>query len=130
MPGTAVVERIDGFTRLEEYIRVLGGAAQDGMFRRQGAGAMGADEFIVDHGAQVVIGQLFDLGDFMRGAEAIEEMQEGHACFQRGGLGDQGHVMRFLNRAGGQHGPTGLAAGHHIGVVAKDGEGMRCHGAG
>ena len=68
------------------------------------------------------IGQLLDLVDLMRGAEAIEEVQEGHARFKRGGLGDQRHILRFLNRARSQQRKTGRADGHHIRVIAKDRE--------
>ena len=50
----------------------------------------------------------------MRGAEAIEEMQEGDAGFKRGCLGNQGIVMRFLDGAGGQHGKTGRAGSYHV----------------
>ena len=91
---------------------------------------MSAHQIIVDHRPQIIIGQLFDLGDFMRGAEAIEEMQEWHTRFQRGSLGDQGHVMRFLHRAGWHHRPAALAGGHHIRVIPEDGQGMRGHRAG
>ena len=66
----------------------------------------------------------------MRGAEAIKEMDKGHARFQRGSLGNQGKIVRFLDRTGSQHCPTGLAASHYVRMVAKNGKGMRCHGAG
>ena len=49
------VIRINRFTGLEEYIRVLGRAAQDRVFGRHGTGAMSPDKFIVQHGAQIVI---------------------------------------------------------------------------
>ena len=68
------------------------------------------------------VGELLDLGDFVRGAEAVEEVQEGNARFERGGLRDQRHVHDFLHRVGGQHAEAGGAGGHHVAVVAEDGE--------
>ena len=82
MPGTAGIERVDRLACLEEDIRVLGSAAQDGMFGGQGPGAVGADQFVIDHGAQVIVSQLFDLVDLVRGAEAVEEVQERDARLQ------------------------------------------------
>ena len=70
---------------------------------------MRADQILVDHGAHVVGGELLDLGDFVRGAEAVEEMQEGDARFQGGGLGDERHVHHFLHRVRGQHAEAGGA---------------------
>ena len=71
------------------------------------------------------VGELLDLGDFVRGAEAVEEMQERDARFQRGGLRDQRHVHDFLHRIRGQHAEAGGARGHHVAVVAEDRERLR-----
>ena len=80
--GAGRIEGIGGFARLEEDVGILGRAADDGTIGRERAGAMGADQVVVDHGAHVVGGKLFDLGHFVRGAEAVEEVQEGHARLQ------------------------------------------------
>jgi hypothetical protein len=70
---------LHGLARLEEDVGVLGRAAQHRAVRAQRALAVGADEPLVDHRAQVVVGQQLDLVDLVRGAEAVEEVHEGHA---------------------------------------------------
>ena len=97
---------------------------------RERAGAVGAHQFVVDHGAQVVGRELLDLGDFVRGAETVEEVEEGDARFQAGGLRDQRHIHDFLHRVGRQHAEAGGARGHDVAVVAEDGERMGGQGAG
>ena len=84
----------------------------------------------VNHGAQVVIRHVFHLADFVRGAEAIEEMQEGQARSERGGVRDEGEVHHFLDRIRRQQGKARGARRHHVAMVAEDREGMRGHGAG
>ena len=76
--GNRGVVGIDRLTHLEIDIRVLGGAAQDGMFGGEGTRPVGTDQLIVQQGAKLFIRQLDDLVDFMGGAEAVEEVQEGH----------------------------------------------------
>ena len=71
-----------------------------------------------------------DLLDLVGGTESVEEMQEGHAGLNGRQVSHQGHVMGFLDGASGQHGESGLAAGHHVLVVAEDGQGVCGDGAG
>src|SRR5664279_4284007 len=61
----------------------------------------------------------------MRGAEAIEEMQEGYARLQRRGVRNQRQVHRLLHRVRRQQGESSLASGHGIRVIAEDGQGLR-----
>ena len=77
------VEWVARFPRLEENVRVLRRAAQHWPVRRESAGAMSEHEVVVDHRAQVVVGHHFNFRDFVRGAEAVEEMQKRHARFKR-----------------------------------------------
>ena len=56
----------------------------------------------------------------MRGAETIEEVNEGHARLERGQMGHGRQVHDLLHGAFAEHGKASLAAGHHILVVAKD----------
>ena len=128
--GGGQVVGVAGFARLEVDVGILRGAADEGTVGGEGAGAVGEDEILVDHGADVVGGKLLDLGDFVRGAEAVEEVHEGEARFQGGGLGDQRHVHDFLHGVGGEHAEAGGARAHHVAVVAEDGEGLGGEGAG
>ena len=121
MVGAGQIEGINGFTRLEVDIGILGGAAEDRAVGGEGAGAMGVDQFLFDEGAHVVLGELFDFGDLMGGAESIEEVLEGDARFESGGLGDEGKIHHFLDGIGRQHGEAGGAGGHDVAVIAEDG---------
>ena len=76
---------------------------------------------LVEQGLQGGIRQRNDLGDFVRGAEAIEKMQHRDAPGERGGRGDGCHVLRLLDRIGGEEGEAGAARRHHVGVVAENG---------
>ena len=124
------VEGVAGLAGLEVGVGVLGGAAQHGRSGEsaRGGGRCTRSSSIMARRSSSV--EQLDLGDFVRGAEAVEEVQEGHAGLQRGGLGDQGEVLGLLHRVGGQHGEAGLAAGHDVGVVAEDGQGVGGQGAG
>ena len=124
------VKRIHRLATLEVNVRILGRAAQHRMVRRKGALTMRPHQVVVDHGAHVVEVQLFDLGHFMRGAEAVKEMQEGKPRFQRGCVRNQRQVHRFLNRVRRQHGKSRLAGCHRILVVAEDRKRLRRDGAG
>ena len=66
----------------------------------------------------------------MGGAEAVKEVDEGHPALDGGQMGHGGQVHDLLNAALGQHGKAGLAAGHHVGVVAEDVQGVGGHGTG
>ncbi len=81
---------------------------------------MGEDLIVVDHGAQIVLAQLMDLIDFMRGTEAVEEVDEGDARLQGGRMGDQRQILRLLHRGAAQHGEAGTAGRHHVLMVAED----------
>ena len=105
--GAGVVIGVDGLARLEVHIWVLGGAADHRVLRREAPGAVRLDQLIAHHAADLLVAEQLDLVDLRRGAEAIEEVQEGHPAFERGGLSDQGKVMRFLHRARSQHGKAG-----------------------
>ena len=62
------------------------------------------------------------LRDLVRGAEAVEEVEERHARRERGRVGDRGEVVGLLDRARAEQREAGLAAGHDVGVVAEDRE--------
>ena len=118
--GKRLVEAVGRLTSLEEDVRILRGAADDGPIRRKGAQAVLCYQIVVDHGAHVVKGQLLDFLDLVGGAETIEKVQEGNARPQRCRLGDQRHVHTFLRVVGGQHGPACAPAGHDVAVITKD----------
>ena len=82
----------------------------------------GIHKFLINHGAQSVVGDIGDLADFVRGAEAIEEVDERHATFQSRGMGDGGHIGSFLRVSATKHGEAGGSAGHDVSVIAENGK--------
>ena len=115
-----IVNGIDGLSHLEEDVGILRRSAEHGMIRRKRALAMLENALHINEHAHVVFGKHFDLVDFMRSAESVEEMQKGNARRKRHRLRDQRSVVRLLHRGGRQHGEAGAAHRHHVGVVAED----------
>ena len=111
---------VRSFAALEAHVRVHGGTAHDRMVGIERAAAMGADQIVVDHRADVGFIDQRQRVDLVRGTEAVEEMHERNARFQRGRLGDQCHVVRFLHRVRSQHGEARGAGGHDVRMIAED----------
>ena len=128
--GSSFVVGRSAFAGLEEDVGVLGGAAHDGGVGAEPVVSVVAHEVVVDEGPHVVVGDEFDLHLFVAGAEAVEEVDDGHAAFKGGHLGDQGHVFGFLHGRGGEHGPACVAHCHDVGVVSEDGEAVGGQGPG
>ncbi len=118
--GQLVVGRVAGLTMLEEDVAVLVGAAVVRMLRVEGVIAERLDGVHVAHLGQIVEVPHGDLLDLMRGAEAVEEVQERHAALDGGKVRHGGEVHDLLDVGLGEHGEAGLAAGHHVGVIAED----------
>ena len=125
--GEALVEGVGSLAGLEEDVGVLCGPADDGVVGRQGPGAVGADQVVVDHGRHVLPRQLLDLLHLVRGPEPVEVVEHGHPALQGRGLGDEGEVHDLLQRARAQVGPSRGAGGHDVAVVAEDGQRMGGH---
>jgi hypothetical protein len=75
MPGTAR-RRVDGLAALEVDVRVLRGAAQHRVVRVHGALRWASTDPRRSSRGRLAHGG--DLVHLVRGAEAVEEMQEGH----------------------------------------------------
>ena len=84
----------------------------------------------VAHILQILVIPHGDLLDLVAGAEAVEEVDEGNLALQRGQMRHGGEVHDLLHVALAQHGKAGLAAGHHVGVVAEDVQRLGGHGTG
>ena len=98
-PGDGEVERVGCLAGLEEDVRVLGGAAHHGRVGRQATGPEREDVVVADQRPDVVVIEDGDLVDLVRGAEAVEEMEERDPRPQRRGMRDQREVVRLLDRA-------------------------------
>ena len=97
-PRDCVIEDVGGLPGLEEDVGILSGASQHRPVGIERPEAMVGDEVFIDQPSQHPIVDELDLRYLMRGAEPIEEMEEGHTRFQRGEVGDDRHVLGFLDR--------------------------------
>jgi hypothetical protein len=122
-----VVKGIARFPGLEINVRVLRRAANAGPVGSQAVVAEGLDKSHarVHHGPQLFVRQGADFGHFVRGAKTVEEVKERHPRGEGRGMGHASQVLRLLHRAGGKHGKAGGAAGHHVGMIAKNGKRVR-----
>ena len=125
-----VVVAVAGLAMLEEDVAVLVRAAHGRMLRVERMVAERLDGIHIAHIGEVFVVPCGDLLHLMRGAEAVEEVQERDAALDRREMRDGGEIHDFLNVAFGQHAETGLAARHDVGMVAEDVQGLRGHGTG
>ena len=64
----------------------------------------------------------------MRGAETVEEVDEGNACLECSQMSYGREVHNLLYATFGQHGKTSLATSHHVAVVTEDTQRVGGHG--
>ncbi len=74
----------------------------------------------VEHGRQARLVDELDFLNLVRRAEAVEEVQERHARFERHDVRHARQIHHLLHRRGGQHGEPGLAGGHDVLVVSEN----------
>ena len=128
--GNSVIILIGRFTILEVDIGVLVGAAYMRMIGVHGTGAELLHGLVVQELAHIFIVDGFDLLYLMGGTEPVKEVHKGHGGLDGGQMGHQGQIHDFLYGSGGQHGKTGLTAGHNVAVIAENGQcmGRQCTG--
>ena len=85
---------------------------------------------MVDDFSEVIVVEDFDFLDFMGGAEAVEEVDEGDAAFDGGEVGDGAEVHDFLDAAAGEEGAAGGPGAHDVLVVTEDVERVGGKGSG
>ena len=124
-PGNRRVERVAAFAGLKKRVRVLRRAPEHRGVGGERPRAECRYVLVADQRAEDVLADQVDFAHLVRGAETVEEMHERHARAQRGRVGNGRHVLRFLHGGGRQHGHTDLAAGHHVRVVAENGQRVR-----
>ncbi len=124
-----VVEQVARLARLEEGVGVLGGPAEDRLVRRERAGPVSRHQVLGDHRPQILVRQLFDLRNLVRGAEAVKVVEHRNAGPQGRPLADRREVVGLLHRPRGQHPEPRLAARHDVGVIPEDRQRVRGHGA-
>ena len=119
-----IIILVPGLVDLEEDVGILGRTAQDRMLRVQSTGAERGQGVHVHHVLQVLIVPHLHFLDLVGGAEAIEEVQEGHPATDGRQMGHSTQIHDLLGVVAAQHGVAGGAAGHHIAVVSEDGQCM------
>ena len=126
--GQGVVVGVAGLTMLEENIAVLVRAAHVGALRIQGVLAERGNGVHVAHFLQIVVIPHGNLLDLVRGAEAVEEVDEGNAALDGGQMGHGSQIHNLLGIVLAQHGKAGLTAGHDVGVITEDVQSVRRNG--
>ena len=115
-----VVELVACLTMLEEDVAVLVRAAQHRALRVERTLAERFDRVVIDHLVEILEIPHFDLLNLVRGAEAVEEVQERHAALDRGKVCHSAEVHHFLRVRLGKHRKAGLAACVNVAVVAEN----------
>ena len=128
--GELAVIAVVGLAELEVDVGVIHQRAHAGIFGVQSVGTEASQSVIVHQLCKIAVLQRLHLLDLMAGAEAVEEVQERDPRLDGGQVCHAGQIHDLLHAAGVQHGKTGLAAVHHVGVVAENGECVGAHGAG
>ena len=118
--GDTVVVFVASLAVLEEYVTVLGHTACYGVGGVEGTCAEVGESLLVHQGSEVVLVHGLDLLDFVRCAETVKEVEEGHTALEGGEVGYTCEVHNLLYGAFGQHGEACLAACHHVLVVTED----------
>ncbi len=125
-----VISRVAGFACLEEDLGGLSGTSLVGMLRVQSLATEVGNGVPVDHLGEGVVVPDFDLLDLVGSTETVEEVHEGDFALDGGKVSDGAEVHAFLNGVRAKHGKTGLAAGHDVGVVTEDVQGVARDAAG
>ena len=124
----SLVEGVRTFAVSKEGFGVFSHTASHRTLRREGAIAEIRESLLVNEGLQILSFEHFNLLDFMRSAETIEEVHERHASFDRSQVSHTSQVHHFLHRTFCQHGETCLTSRHYVLVVTEDGECVRGNG--
>ncbi|OQB33669.1 MAG: hypothetical protein BWY09_02749 [Candidatus Hydrogenedentes bacterium ADurb.Bin179] len=126
---TGIVIRIACLAGGEENVRILGGTPDNRAVGGHGALAVGKYQFIVYHRTDIFREQHLYAVYFVGRAEPVKEVHKRNARLQRRRMGDERHVMGFLNGVGTQHAKSRAARRHDVAMVAKNREGMCRHRA-
>ena len=118
------------FAALEKDVRIYGGAAGCRMLRIQRVLAECLEGIHIHQRAQIFIVQRFNLLNFVRRAEAVEEVQERHALVNGGQMRNGAQIHNFLRGGRSQHSKAGVADCHDVGMVTEDRQRMRRQRAG
>ena len=118
--GHIVVSGVACLTGLEEDVRVLCRTVLAGMVRIQSVSAECVDGVMIDHLVEVLIIPHLDLLNLVRGAEAVEEVDERQAALDGCAVSNRSQIHDFLDGRLAEHRGAGLTAGINIGMITED----------
>ena len=124
--GNGIVVAVAALAMSKECLGILGHTLCLRMLRRESTGTELAEGLLIHEIANIVLFKELNLLILVRGAEAVEEVDEWHTSLECSKMSNSAEVHHFLHAAFCQHGKTSLTASHHVAVVAKDAKGMRC----
>ncbi len=107
--GYGVVVAVACLAVLEEYVAVFGHAARYGCIGGEGTCAEFGQCLTVQQGFEVFLLHFFHFLDFVRGAEAVKEVDKRYTAFDCGQVCHAGQVHNLLYRTFGKHCKSGLA---------------------
>ncbi|OPZ73616.1 MAG: hypothetical protein BWY80_00904 [Firmicutes bacterium ADurb.Bin456] len=120
----SVIKRIAGFPGLEVNIRVLGSTPDNWAIRIEAPLPEFFHGFIINQLSQIIIIKDLNFLLFMGGSESVKEVKERNPGLDSCQVGYRPHVNYFLYAAGSQHCKPGHPAGHNVGVIAENAQGM------
>ena len=115
---------IGALAALEEHIRIHRGTAGRRVLRVQSVFAEGLELLLIHQLGKIVIVQRLDALHLVRGAEAVKAMHKGIPAADGGQMGHRAQIHGLLGRGRHQHAESRHPAGHHIGVIAENGQSM------
>ena len=124
-----VIVLVAGFSVLEEDIAVFSRAAKHRSFRIEGTFSERLDSVHIDHFLKVCIIPDFDLLNFVRSAEAVEEVDKRNAALNGGKMSNCREIHDFLRVGFGKHSIAGLTTCIDVGMVAEDVKSVRSDAA-
>ena len=124
----SIIKRIRRLTMLEEMVGVFGHTACHRFHRVQCTGAEIGQRLSIDQRSQILPFKHFDLLNFVRRTETVEEVDERNTRLNRRKMGYTGQVHHFLYGTLGQHGKPRLTGSHHVLMVSENRKCMRSDG--
>ena len=110
---------------LEENVAVFGHAARNGSLGCQAALTETGQSLAVEKRGELILLEHLDFLNLMRGAEAVEEVDEGDRRFDGRQVSHTCKVHNFLHGAFAEHCETGLTHRHNVLMVAEDAQRVR-----
>ena len=127
--GKSIVIRVAGFSVLEEDVSVFGRAAENGVLGVERSLPERFNSIHINHFFKVFGLPNLDLLNFVRSAEAVEEVKERNSALDGGKVSNRAEVHNLLLVGFGKHSITGLTASVYVRVVAENIQRVRSNAA-